>query len=267
MKSNFSRLETMYHQSLDEVNKVKSEYEAKIIIANDNFRVVKAENEVLKERVDVLFKLGRSYLNSSKPKETDKTEDIEVVEDTEDDSEEDDTENLSDWTKNKLRGFKRVDPTKPPTVQKTKKTNKTQADVHPPPKSPTPPKSSASIPEASSGNERDSANTEVYRGRYCHYFVNQGKCHFEERTGRKCQYEHKQAPMCNFGTSCTRLKCMYSHPKLPRNQNQNNQSFLGQNMMNPWQMMNPWMNQQPSPWSMPNPWNQKMSGNSSNTNQ
>ena len=81
MKSNFSRLETMYHQSLDEVNKVKSEYEAKIIIANDNYRVVKTENEVLKERVDVLFKLGRSYLNNTKSKETDKEEEIETIDD------------------------------------------------------------------------------------------------------------------------------------------------------------------------------------------
>ena len=165
-----------------------------------------------------------------------------------------------------MRGFKRVDPTKPTTVKKTMKTNKSQtkADVHHPPKSQPPPKPSSPSPEASSGKERDFENPEVYRGRYYHYFVNEGSCHFEERTGRKCQYEHKQAPMCNFGTSCTRLKCMYSHPKVPRN----NQSFLGQTL-NPWQMMNPWMSQhqQPSPWSMPSPWNQKMTGNSSSSNQ
>ena len=34
--------------------------------AQDNYRKVKTENEVLKEKVDVLFKLGRSYINKSK---------------------------------------------------------------------------------------------------------------------------------------------------------------------------------------------------------
>ena len=92
------------------------------------------------------------------------------------------------------------------------------------------------------------------RARYCHYFVNQGKCHFEERTGKKCQFQHEQAPMCNSGISCTRPKCMFSHPKIQRNQNPN-QNFLEQ-MMSTWQMMNPWM-------TMTNPWNQRMTGNKS----
>ena len=76
----------MYQDSLEEVNNVKSEYEARLIKANDNYVVVKAENEVLKEKVDVLFKLGRSYLNNNaKMKNTDKTEqEIRSSEDTED---------------------------------------------------------------------------------------------------------------------------------------------------------------------------------------
>ena len=92
LKNNFERLELMYHESLENVNQVKSEYEAKLILANDNFTVIKAENEVLKEKVDVLFKLGRSYLNNmQKPKEDSKTK-------------------VQAWTRNKMRGFKRVDP-------------------------------------------------------------------------------------------------------------------------------------------------------------
>ena len=51
---------------MDEINKVKSENEARIVAAQDNYRKVKTENEVLKEKVDVLFKLGRSYINKSK---------------------------------------------------------------------------------------------------------------------------------------------------------------------------------------------------------
>ena len=53
---------------------VKSDYGAKLIEANDKYRTVKAENEELKEKVDVLFKLGRSYINrkDNKPDEKEK---------------------------------------------------------------------------------------------------------------------------------------------------------------------------------------------------
>ena len=56
----------MYHEALEEVNNVKSEYEAKLMTANDSLAVAMSENEVLKEKVDILFKLGRSYLNREK---------------------------------------------------------------------------------------------------------------------------------------------------------------------------------------------------------
>ena len=75
-------------------------------------------NEVLKEKVDILFKLGRSYIdnanrNTSKPG-NEKTEpenpnhddNIEVVEVIEDDPT--NIESLQGWTKMKMRGFKRV---------------------------------------------------------------------------------------------------------------------------------------------------------------
>jgi uncharacterized C2H2 Zn-finger protein len=74
LRNNFERLEGMYHESLEEVNKVKSEYEARIIIANDNYTVIKTENEVLKERVDILFKLGQSYIEKSNTSAGKKTE-------------------------------------------------------------------------------------------------------------------------------------------------------------------------------------------------
>ena len=80
---------------------------------------MKAENEELKEKVDVLFKLGRSYINrkensspsppSPPPPQEKKNENdpdlIEVIDD-----EEVSSENLQAWTKNKLRLFKRVSP-------------------------------------------------------------------------------------------------------------------------------------------------------------
>ena len=63
LKSNFQRLELLFQDSLLQV---RSEYEAKLIDAKDKYRAVKAENEELKEKVDVIFKLGRSYINRRK---------------------------------------------------------------------------------------------------------------------------------------------------------------------------------------------------------
>ena len=89
LKKNFERLESMYHDSLEETNKVKSEYEARLLQATDNYTAIKAENEVLKERVDILFKLGRSYLNKTiieDKKHQTEDDKIEVVEETEDEN-------------------------------------------------------------------------------------------------------------------------------------------------------------------------------------
>ena len=47
LKNNFERLELLYQDSLDEAEKVKSVYEAKLIEANGKFRDTKAENEEL----------------------------------------------------------------------------------------------------------------------------------------------------------------------------------------------------------------------------
>lgn len=119
LKNNFERLESLFQDSLEEVNQVKNEYEARLIEANDKYRQAKSENEELKEKVDVLFKLGRSYINrkemSSPPSQSEdvgKEEDpdrIDVVE-----TEETSGENLQAWSKGKLRGFKRVSPSNPP---------------------------------------------------------------------------------------------------------------------------------------------------------
>ena len=261
LKNNFERLEWMYHESLENVNQVKSEYEAKLILANDNFTVIKAENEVLKEKVDVLFKLGRSYLNNmQKPKEDSKTKvdnekdnDSDYIEVIENDDE--NIESLQAWTRNKMRGFKRVDPSAPPKPTSTAgQTSKSSA-----PLTRAPPAASSQAPPSqetkpSEAQDRSQENENKYRVKYCHFFVNTGQCRYEERTGEKCKFEHKNAPMCNSGISCTRPKCMFSHPKV-----NGSNPFLG-NMrsfnpvMNPWQMqmINPWMttpNQLNSPWN------------------
>lgn len=239
---------------------------------------MKAENEVLKERVDILFKLGRSYLdrnnaanNTDEEKKEDSDEEIEVEvidEDTEN------IESLKEWTKNKMRGFKRANPAStsipketPVEASKTKRSpnqNDPKKSVGEP-KTNSKPKHPNNQESYSSNSKEDTApnadndsspetDHERFKGKYCHYFVNQGKCNFEERSGFKCRFEHKVAPMCNFGVSCTRTKCMFSHPKVAGG----NHTFLEKTrgfppMMNPWQMMNPWMN--PPNQFIPNPWN------------
>ena len=262
LKNNFERLNNMFQDSLEEVKRVKSEYEAKLIEANEKVRQTVAENEVLKEKVDVLFKLGRSYINRHDLKEAAKqkepTEDdpdiIEVVE-----SDELTVEDLEAWTKNKSRVFKRVSPSNQSENKKTSpKSQESGATPPNPPKSPTgqpsgapgttPPTPAAPIEERHQPNERKL---------YCHYFVNQRKCVFEEKTGQKCKFLHEQAPICRAGTGCSRSKCMYTHPNCAGMRT--NQNFLDfprgfPQMMNPWQTVNPWMNQNPFP-QYQNPWN------------
>ena len=267
LKNNFERLQMLYHEAQEEISKVKGEYEARIITANDDNEKLKAENEILQEKVDVLFKLGRSYINNSKQKETrdaiegkngncdkEKEEVIEVI------PIEEENENIDDlqaWSVNKMRGFKRGNPTTQASKNSPNKPSQTRK---------TDPKNQNRTKEAPiltsletdemAPPRHESVNDPSQLGlrrRYCHYFVNQGKCLYEERTGLKCKFEHKVAPMCNSGIKCTRQKCMFSHPKLATTN-----SFLGRNypIMNPgpniWQMMSPWVqtpNQfPPSPW-------------------
>ena len=276
LKKSFQRLETMYHDAREENNTVKSEYEAKLMEANDKIRTITVENEALKEKVDILFKLGRSYINQKEntdskddkraepaKKQTSNASEEEIETVTID---ENCDEDLQTWTKNKMRGFKRTGPNSDPVRNYSVGSNKAEN----PPKTAKPSSYSSAVssppttPRETIDNRGDSqhphknsnkSNPTTPRARFCHYFVNQGKCHFEERTGKKCQFQHTQAPMCNSGLSCTRNKCMFSHPKIQRNQNPNNQNFLEQ-MMNTWQMMNPWM-------TITNPWNQRMTGNKS----
>ena len=53
----------MYQDALEEADTVKADFEARLLKATDMYAAAKAENEVLEEKVDVLFKLGRSYIN------------------------------------------------------------------------------------------------------------------------------------------------------------------------------------------------------------
>ena len=279
LKNNFDRLEMMYHDALEEVKTVKAEFETRLLKATDMYAAAKAEKEVLEEKVDVLFKLGRSYINAKQNgthderaensigKDSDEIlEIVEVHRNNENDDEHED--DLGGWTKNKMRGFKRVNPATNPQLNSGGKgvTNSNKQNMpwnsadrqshtqgsggRPHPGSPAPavgqisplrhsrPGPSDKESAANQKNHENRTNHEnMHSARYCHFFVNQGRCTFEERTGSKCKFLHKMAPMCNSGISCSRKKCMYSHPKTPPSR-----TFLGQNMMmNPWQMINPWI--------------------------
>ena len=143
-------------------------------------------------------------------------EDIEVIEN-------EDSKNTSaqPWTVNQMRGFKRR--TQPPTQENNR-------DVNEQPKS------------EIKTRDKSADSPQISTGRYCHFFANTGHCNYEERTGLKCKFDHKQAPQCRSGLSCNRNKCMFSHPR-PKGIAASN--FL----VNPWQvgnLMNPWL-QTPNP--------------------
>ena len=278
IKNNFESQEAMYHDALSETNKVKSEYEAKLITSHDNFEIVQAENEILKEKVDVLFKLGRSYINNA-TKETAKEgkspkknpvapqdKEPEIVEEITIDETEKEPENLDDlqaWSVHKMRGFKRVNPASNPSQNSPQRSAQARGSIINQQKETMQPSSHGTLGKGkqnpayrdrSSVSNVQAGGESVYKGKYCHYFVNEGRCRYEERTGLKCKFEHKAAPMCNFGMRCSRQKCMFSHPNLAGTNH-----FLGRNYpmmnsgMNPWKMMNPWIQNPPNQYP-PSPW-------------
>ena len=259
LQRNFKRLEGLYQEALDEVNQVKSEYEAKLITANDKFSVIKAENETLKEKVDILFKLGKSYLekNNNTNKTNKSPEDPDIIEVLEDDEVEKTTkDDLMKLAKNKLSGFRKGNPatqsvpnikTKIPEQIGKNNTKTNTKTKHP---------------------DKDEEEKQKTKDNYCHYFVNWGRCSFEQRTGEKCKFDHKKAPDCKFGSGCKRTKCQYFHRKT--------QPFLGMHQMqppwkNPWKVPQTipqtWQNQgrnrhipawQINPWATPMPWSPPM---------
>ena len=277
LKSNFKRLESMFKESDQELKKVKIEYEAKLNEANEKYRAAKAENEELKEKVDVLFKLGRSYINrSEKSKEEEAIQNhennIETVTIDQDDRNES-LEELQTWTRQKHRGFRRSNPSTSPTknqnIELTSKRSPTTArlltsSAETSTTSPAPPSSPDPTPPAPPQQPSRAPGREP-RTLYCHYFSNYGRCLYEEKTGNKCKFEHGAAPVCQSGASCSRSKCMYKHPNLAGRKITNSQSpFLYQenrpflhnqtpHNYHPMQMMNPWL--LPMPNHPMNQWN------------
>ena len=75
-----------------------------------------SDNEELREKIDVLFKLGCIYINKKEKtqQEEKKKQDVPVTNDAEEietiSVEEVTVDDLHTWTQNRLRGFKRVSP-------------------------------------------------------------------------------------------------------------------------------------------------------------
>ena len=252
LKRNFERLEKLYKEALDEASTQKAEYEVKIANANEERTRAIANNEILQEKIEVLFKLGKSYLdNNKKLKErmentaTDSTDAINQNVDDENISvvsnEPDEVRKEGGWTTSKMRGFKRKQPNVDSPGEGESRSKLAR--------------STTENPDASQeirNSEHLNRQGEISSKRVCFYFSTTGTCKYEERTGLKCRYEHSRGSMptlCRFGVNCSKARCTFMHPKLPQNWGEM-QLFLekigNMSLINPWQnqvALNPWNHQ------------------------
>ena len=246
LKINFNRLELLYKEALTDAEKNKAENEMKILKLQSEYDRVFSQNIVLEEKHDILYKLAKSYLeNNSKSSSEDLNEASGSNPSHRDEKEVEVVENRGEnnakeaWNINKLRGFKRKKST--PTHSTNHIQSVEEPVVHE--NNDEPPTVSPKSTGQNSGQDQPT-NSE----RYCHYFVNKGHCNYEARSGNKCKYLHKTAPLCKFGVNCSTQKCMFSHPRTKPDQrspwNQSATNFLDQrnlqSMTNPWLALNPW---------------------------
>ena len=148
------------------------------------------------------------------------TENIENEEVIEIDGEQTDVnlESLEAWTTKKLRGFKHANRAVmgDASVRTNLPVNGARNQKQRSPPSPSPPASLVPSPATSPDtptapqaeiSQPEKENVE-FPNKYCHYFVNMGRCNYEERTGKQCKFLHKKAPLCRIGMNCSRFKCL-----------------------------------------------------------
>ena len=245
LKSNFERLNSLFQGNLEELDSVKSEYKAKLDEAYERVANITAENESLKERLDILYKLSKEYIDRRE-----RSENVLPVEANDSPRAEEISQDNNQLLTQRSRGFRRKT-TRENIESNTLQTNSTSW-------TPTSPPILASGSNGSSrngySNVRGSASTVpeksvndrlldiVYEGQnkvlyqeqnntskqYCHYFTNYGSCLYEERSDRQCKFKHQIAPVCSMALTCTRPKCMYTHPNITGRSN----SFLGNQSQN-----------------------------------
>ena len=232
----------------------------------ENNRKLKEENVELKARIDILYKLSKSYLDKYEKENNQpalKDDSIVVIEESVVHTSSDQGENVSN--DGNVENIREPVPQRQVSFSEAAAQERSHAtEVHSHPVDVRVNSRDERIQEGSrsrtnsetNGSNINDESPQGRRPRYCHYFTNSGKCTYEENTGNTCKFLHEKAPLCHQGTTCTRPKCMFTHPK---NEGRNRNPFLSnQNQfamtVNPWQMINPWWNQFPG---LPNPWIQQ----------
>ena len=243
---------------MDNIEKLKAENEVGKLKANEDYSRILAQNEILEEKLDTLYKLSKSYFEGNC------TQNKNVVAATQVNSESEDPEveiieTTADisipatkvaWTKDKLRGFKKKSSVNErlQEIAGTKEVNseRDEANIR------------SNILNNKNEASDESESPVIHRVKPCYYFSNTGSCRYEERTGLKCKFAHvtsdqqtsSRIPVCQLGINCTRPNCMRSHPRIRSNWSEGSRRpFLepiqnGATFLNPWQAqyaMNPWM--------------------------
>ena len=180
LNESYDRLNNLYVKMKAENVDKDLGYKIQLAETQDQFKVLKTENEKLKETNRIQENLWKIWLekfekekieNNSQQVATDKV--LENV-DTEKNDEEDDDIDIDAWfQQNKNRGFKRV---KADAVDNERNTDKSTA-------------------------VKVDKETKKTIQKFCHNYNNLGKCDTKE-----CKFLHKQAPVCKFDGNCNRKK-------------------------------------------------------------
>jgi hypothetical protein len=189
VKEDFERLQDIFETRNNVTKTDNRETEVELADIREQFRVTKTENEFLREKNDTLFKLGRMALQKKKEPE------LEIIED----NDEDGLDALVNSTVNNQKtGFRRAGPA----------TYAEKVNQHPTKKANTEKEKDNNAKVNTSPFEKKATNANE---KYCHFFSNFGRCHFEETAGRKCRFSHRKAPVCKYDGACNRNKCMFTH--------------------------------------------------------
>ena len=70
LKFNYNRINKLYKEAIEEIKNTNSDHNARVISLNENITRLERENEVLREKEDILLKLSRSYINRFEPSST-----------------------------------------------------------------------------------------------------------------------------------------------------------------------------------------------------
>ena len=174
-----------------------------MIKADEDYTRIFSQNEVLKERNDILYKLGKGYTEHINERDHNNAHRVHFDIDNNEQSnnpeiiEIDNTENEANdrqgWTHEKLRGFKRKQSTINSNVDQTTHVNPPPASSNGNNRTNDQQLNERELNQDNVGNQNN-GNSDANRnnsGRLCHYFSNTGWCRYEERTGRKCNFIHE----------------------------------------------------------------------------